>query len=88
MYPYPPQPAYYQRQYGGCLKIFLYGISFLVPLAGLIIGIVFISRGDPASKGIGNACLILGIISFVLACCLGVVFGIAPVAIVPFLESY
>ena len=72
---YPPsQPAYYpQQQYSGCLKVLMYGLSILIPLAGIIIGIVFISRPDPESKSIGNIALILGIISFVVNCCLAVV---------------
>lgn len=72
---YPqPQPVYYgQQQYSGCMKFFLYVLSLWIPLAGIIIGIVFQSRPDPESKGLGRTCLILGIISFVLTCCLSVV---------------
>jgi hypothetical protein len=58
-----------------------------MPLAGLIIGVIFISRPDPESKSLGQTCLILGIISFVLSCCLGVVLGFGPLFILPFLES-
>jgi hypothetical protein len=76
---YPsPQPVYYpQQQYSGCLKAFLYVLSFLIPIAGVIIGIVFISRPDPESKGLGQACLIVGIVSFVLWCCVSIVVGIS-----------
>jgi hypothetical protein len=74
---YPPQqPAYYpQQQYGGCLKFFLYVLSFSMPLAGIIIGIIFMSRPDRESKSLGNACLIISIISMVLWCCVGIGFG-------------
>ena len=89
MYPQyqQPQPVYYGSQYGGCLKFFLYAISFFIPLAGVIIGVIFLSRPDPESKSLGQTCLILGIVSFVLSCCLAVVFGFAPALILPFLDS-
>jgi len=74
---YPPQ--YYGPRYGGCLKIFLYLISFSIPIVGIIVGIVFMSRGDPESRSLGRTCLILGIISVVLACCLGVGASLFPV---------
>ncbi len=84
----PPQPAYYpQQQYSGCLKAFLYVLSFLIPIAGVIIGIVFISRPDPESKGLGQACLIVGIVSFVLWCCLSIVFGISSGFLAALLEN-
>lgn len=88
MYPqYPPQqPVYYGSQYSGCLKFVLYAISFFIPLAGLIIGVIFLSRPDPESKSLGQTCLIVGIISFVLSCCLVMVFGIGPAFIIPFLD--
>ena len=74
---YPPQ--YYGPRYGGCLKIFLYLVSFSVPIAGIIIGIVFMSRGDPESRSLGRTCLILGIISVVVACCVGIGTSLFPV---------
>ncbi|MEA3339454.1 MAG: hypothetical protein U9R15_05755, partial [Chloroflexota bacterium] len=86
MYPQQPQPVYYGSQYSGCLKFILYAISFLIPLAGVIIGVIFLSRPDPESKSMGQTCLILGIVSFVLSCCLAIVFGIAPAFIIPFLD--
>jgi hypothetical protein len=82
----PPQPAYHpQQQYSGCLKAFLYGLSLLIPLAGIIVGIVFISRPDPESKSIGNIALILGIVSFVLNCCLTLGILLAWGGAMPFL---
>ena len=74
---YPPQ--YYGPRYGGCLKIFLYLISFSIPIVGIIVGIVFMSRGDPESRSLGRTCLILGIISVVIACCVGVGTSLLPV---------
>ncbi len=90
MYPqYPPpqqQPVYYGSQYSGCLKFFLYAISFFIPLAGLIIGVVFLSRPDPESKSLGQTCLIISIVAFVLSCCLVMVFGVGPMFVIPFLD--
>lgn len=86
----PPQQIYYGSQYSGCLKFFLYILSFAVPLAGVIVGIVFTSRPDPESKRLGQACLILAIISVVVYCCLvvvGTALGFAPLAILPFIEG-
>ena len=89
-YPQYPQqqPVYYpQQQYSGCLKAFLYILSFFIPIAGVIIGIVFISRPDPESKSLGNACLIVGIASVVIWCCLGAVFGIGSGFLSAWLEN-
>ncbi|HDQ73943.1 MAG TPA: hypothetical protein ENN19_17880 [Chloroflexi bacterium] len=83
----PQQPMYYGSQYSGCLKIILYLLSFFIPLVGVIIGLVFMSRPDPESKQMGQTCLILGVISIFLSCCLGTIFGIGPFLILPFLDS-
>ena len=78
---YPQQqPVYYQQQqqYGGCLKALLYILSFSMPLpVGIIIAIVFLSRPDPESKSLGNACLIVSIVALVIQCCLAVVSIVA-----------
>ncbi|MBN1177991.1 MAG: hypothetical protein JXD18_02185 [Anaerolineae bacterium] len=87
----PPQPAYYGPQYSGCVKFLLYALSFFIPLAGVIIGVIFLSRPDPESKGMGQACLILGIVSFVLTCCLTVAasaLGFLPFLTIPFMEEF
>ena len=90
MYQYqpPPQQIYYGSRYGGCLKLFLYALSFFIPLLGIILGIVYMSRPDPESKRLGQACLIIGIISFIITCCAGVIFGLAPTVLLPFLEEF
>ena len=88
MYPqYPQQHIYYGSQYGGCLKFILYAASFFIPLVGLITGVIFLSRPDPESKRLGQTCQILGVVSFVLSCCLAVVFGLTPALVLPFLDS-
>ena len=75
----PPQQQnvfYAGSRYSGCLKIILYLASFFIPFVGLIAAIIFMSRGDPESKRLGQTCLILGIVSFVLSCCTGIGVGI------------
>jgi hypothetical protein len=69
------------------LKLFLYALSLFIPLLGVILGLVYISRPDPESKQLGQVCLILGIISFVVSCCLATIFGLAPLFALPFLEE-
>jgi len=84
-YQQPPPPQYPPPQYGprysGCLKFFLYLLSLFVPFVGIVIAIVFMSRGDPESKGVGQVCLIISIIVIIIGCCVGVIFGVAPVII-------
>jgi hypothetical protein len=58
------------------MKALLYGLSLLIPIAGIIIGIVFISRQDPESKSIGQIALVLGVISFVLNCCVAILIWV------------
>jgi hypothetical protein len=93
MYPQyqQPQPVYYgQQQYSGCVKFLLYALSFFMPLVGIIVGIVFMSRPDPESKGLGKACLIISIAAIVLWCCVSIVVatlsGAVPFLMIPFTE--
>ena len=84
----PPQPVYYGQQYSGCMKFFLYILSLWIPIVGIIIGIVFQSRPDPESKGLGRTCLILGIVSFALTCCISVILVIAWPTLMILLQEY
>jgi hypothetical protein len=88
MYQYQqPQPVYYGPQYSGCVKFLLYALSFFIPIVGIIAGVIFMSRPDPESKRLGQTCLILGIISIVLTCCVSIVFGVGGPTIMVFLEE-
>jgi hypothetical protein len=91
---YPQQqPVYYpQQQYSGCLKWFLYILAFLSPFpVGIIIAIIFMSRPDPESKGLGNTCLIVSIISMVIYCCVTIAIivfsGALPMLMLPFMNQ-
>lgn len=72
--PYPP-PQYGPR-YSGCLKFILYAASFFIPIAGIIIAVIFMSKGDPESNSLGKTCLIISIAMIVVGCCLGLAFGV------------
>jgi len=49
------------------LKVVLYVLSVLIPIAGIIIGLVFMSRDDPEDRHVGKMCLILGVVAIVLS---------------------
>ncbi len=87
-YGYPP-PQYYppQPQYSGCLKFFLYALSFFIPLAGLIIGLIFMFKNDRESKSLGTTCLIIAIVSTVLSCCVGGIFAVSSGLLASLLEE-
>lgn len=88
MYQYQqPQPVYYGSQYSGCVKFLLYALSFCIPIVGIIVGVIFMSRPDPESKSLGKTCLILGIISIVLSCCVGIALGVGWPTVMIFLEQ-
>ena len=78
-YQQQPPPSYYGPRYSGCLKFILYAVSFFIPIAGLIIGIIFMSKGDPESNALGKACLIISIVAIVIGCCVGSVVGLLPI---------
>lgn len=44
----------------------LYIVSFLFWLAGIIIGIVFMTKDDPEHRRVGRICIILGVVSIFL----------------------
>ncbi len=80
----PPVPPAVPRQriaappvaprYGKGLKLLLYAASFLLPPVGILLGIIFLIRPDRGAKGLGRACLIIGLavslVLVVLACAL------------------
>ncbi|WP_077213460.1 hypothetical protein [Bacillus dakarensis] len=52
----------------GGVKVLLYLLSFFVPVAGIILGIVWMNDADMEKKQIGKTCLIVGIVAIVLSC--------------------
>jgi hypothetical protein len=49
-------------------RVLLYILSFLIPIVGIILGIIWLNDQDPGKKAIGKNCLVFGIISIVLSC--------------------
>jgi len=53
----PPEPRW-----------LFYVISFIVPLAGIIIGAIYLGKPDPACKAFGKRCLVAAFIPLLLCC--------------------
>ena len=58
-----------EERYSSGMKILLYIVSFLVPVAGIIIGVIYMGKEDEESKALGKTCLIIAIVAFVLYVC-------------------
>ena len=58
-----------EERYSSGTKILLYIVSFLVPVAGIIIGVIYMGKEDEESKALAKVCLIIAIVGFVLVCC-------------------
>lgn len=58
----PPEPRW-----------LFYAISFLVPVAGIVLGALYLSKADAANKEFGKYCLIAALVNFAIgvsiACC-------------------
>ena len=48
------------------MKIFLYILSFLIPLAGFIIGAIYYTKPEPEYKEVGKMCIIIGLLAIIL----------------------
>jgi hypothetical protein len=46
-----------------------YVLSFFIPLLGIILGVIYMSKPVQACKSFGRVCLVLGIVNMVLSCC-------------------
>ena len=66
------------ERYSQGMKILFYALAVLVPVIGIIIGIVLMTREDEESKALGKNVLIVGIVVLILACCCGFVVGVLP----------
>jgi len=65
-----------QEEVGTGMKIFLYLISFLVPIVGFIIGAIYYTKPEADYKHVGKMCIILGLLSILLAVlCYAVIFA-------------
>ncbi len=97
-YPNPMQqpPSQAPAPEGGT-KILLLIVSFIIPVAGIIIGVIYLQRPDPASQQFGKQALIAALSFFGLLClCFAcyIVFmvfmfvvGFSPFLFLPFVPS-
>ncbi|OGS41486.1 MAG: hypothetical protein A3K67_04080 [Euryarchaeota archaeon RBG_16_62_10] len=54
------------------MKILLYIVSFIIPLVGLIVGIIYYTKPEPEYKEVGKICLIIALLAWVVgAICWG-----------------
>lgn len=62
-------PSYRMRQpetISSGLRVVFYILSFLIPLVGIVLAVVYMTRPDPEPKEVGKICLILAVISIAL----------------------
>jgi uncharacterized membrane protein HdeD (DUF308 family) len=52
----------------GGMRVLLYILSFFIPVAGIIVGIIWLNDSDEEKKEIGKVCLIIGIASMLIGC--------------------
>jgi predicted RNA-binding Zn-ribbon protein involved in translation (DUF1610 family) len=61
-YAQPPQPLI-----SSGMKVLLYIISVLIPIAGIIIGAVYYTKPEEEYKHVGKICLVIGVVITVLS---------------------
>ena len=71
-----------RAEISGGMKIFLYILSFLIPLAGFIIGAIYYTKPEPEFKHAGKMCIILGLLAILLWVVCWVVLIAATVSLV------
>jgi hypothetical protein len=55
-----------QPQVSEGMKILFYILSFLIPIIGIIIGIIYYTKPDPESKNLGKMCLLLALVGILI----------------------
>lgn len=89
----PPEPTYnslpynssyqeasYGQQTDSGLAFLLYIISFMVPLAGFIIGAIYLSKEEEHERHIGRTCLIIALLTTFIGFLLIMLFSFAIIA--------
>lgn len=76
----PPEP-----------KVLFYVISFIIPIAGIILGALYLSKPDAANREFGKYCLLAAVINFALGfsavCCVFAFYAMFFVGYLGFLLS-
>jgi hypothetical protein len=71
----------------GGQKALYYILSILIPIVGIILGIIWMNDQDPEKKAVGKTCLIIGIGVTVLSCVCW--FALSALSIAPaFMTGY
>ena len=71
----------------GGQKALFYILSILIPVVGIVLGIIWVSDQDPEKKVVGKNCLIIGIAVTVLSCICW--FALSALSIAPaFMTGY
>ena len=52
----------------GGQKALFYILSILIPVVGIVLGIIWMNDQDPEKKAVGKNCLIIAIVVMVLSC--------------------
>ena len=74
------QEASYGQQTDSGLAFLLYIISFMVPLAGFIIGAIYLSKEEEHERHIGRTCLIIALLTTFIVFLLMMLFSFAIIA--------
>jgi hypothetical protein len=53
----------------------------MIPIVGIIVGVIYMSKGDPESSSLGKTCLIISVATMVLACCVGGAVTVLPIVL-------
>ncbi|MEH7178944.1 hypothetical protein [Neobacillus vireti] len=70
----------------GSQRALLYILSFIIPVVGIILGIVWMNDQDIEKKTVGKTCLIVSIVSIVLSCICW--FAASALSIIPAFMTY
>ena len=70
----------------GGQKALFYILSILIPIVGIIVGIIWMNDENPEKKAVGKNCLIIAIVVMVLSCICW--FAASALSIMPTLSGY
>ncbi len=57
-------------------KVLWYILSFIIPLLGIILGILYMTKPEPEVKAFGKNCLIAAIVAIVLWCLCWIIMAV------------
>jgi len=81
-----PAYSYLQETISPGLRAVFYILSILIPIAGIIIGVIYYAKPDPESKRVGKNCIIIAILVWVVIAVLVIVALAVSVAVMNLLQ--